>query len=75
MILIAVGEALQKIDRRTERSLLGQYPEVDWRAVMAMRNVLAHDYFGIDAQQVYDLCRHDIPRMIEAVRKMMDDLS
>lgn len=61
MILIATGEAIKQIDRRTKGELLKQYPEVDWDGVKGVRDVIAHGYFDVDAEQVFDICRTDIP--------------
>ena len=71
MTLIAVGEALKQIDRQTESRLLARYPQVDWTGVIGVRNVIAHGYFDIDVEQVYDICITDIPRLIETVRMMV----
>ena len=40
-----------------------------------MRDVIAHGYFDIDADEVFGICRDDIPVLIETVRKMIEDLS
>jgi len=71
MILIAVGEAFKQIDGKTGGSLLSSYPEVEWRGVIGVRNVIAHGYFDIDVEQVFDICQKDIPALIETVRKMI----
>jgi uncharacterized protein with HEPN domain len=74
MILLAVGEAFKKIDRKTEGKLLSRYPEVDWSGVKGVRNVIAHGYFDIDAEEVFSICLDDIPTLIETVRKMIKEL-
>ena len=74
MVLIAVGEAFRKIDRRTEGRLLARYPEVEWRGVIGVRNVIAHGYFDIDVDQVFDICAKDIPALIETVKIMIKDI-
>ncbi len=75
MILIAVGEAFKKIDRKTEGKLLARYPDVDWSGVKGVRDVIAHGYFDIDAEEVYNICLTDIPALIETVRKMIKELN
>ena len=74
MVLIAVGEAFRKIDRRTKGRLLARYPEVEWRGVIGVRNVIAHGYFDIDVDQVFDICQNDIPALIETVKIMIKDI-
>ncbi len=53
MMLIAVGENFKSIDRMTESNLLEQYPEVNWRGVKGVRDVISHQYFNIDAEEIY----------------------
>jgi uncharacterized protein with HEPN domain len=74
MLLIAVGEAFKAIDRKTE-GLLARYPEIDWAGVKGVRDVIAHGYFDIDAEEILGICQTDIPALIRTVRKMIDDLS
>lgn len=56
MVLIAVGEEFKKIDRDTEGKLFAQYPQVPWRGAMGLRDVLAHGYFQVDPEQLYNIC-------------------
>ena len=53
MMLIGVGETFKKIDAMTGHEWLKNYPEIAWRELIGMRDVLAHDYFGIDAEVVW----------------------
>ena len=74
MIIIAAGEAFKQIDRKTEGMLLSRYPEVDWSGVKGVRDVIAHGYFEIDVEEVFEICRTDVPALIDTVRKMIEDL-
>ncbi len=74
MILIAAGEELKSIDRVTEGRLLSRYPNVMWRGAMGVRDVLAHGYFQVNAEQLFDICRNDIPTLIDTIRTMIEDI-
>ena len=74
MILIAVGEAFKQIDRQTEGKLLVRYPEIEWSGVKGVRDVIAHGYFEIDAEEIFGICQTDIPALINTVRKMIEEL-
>lgn len=74
MILIAAGEEFKSIDRKTDGKLLIHYPNVKWRGLMGVRDVLAHGYFQVNAEQLYDICQNDIPALIETVRTMIADV-
>lgn len=43
--------------QRLSEALQARHPEVEWRKVAAFRNVLVHDYLGIDLERVWGLCR------------------
>jgi uncharacterized protein with HEPN domain len=74
MTLIAVGEELKTIDRKTEGQLLVRYPDVKWRGVMGVRDVLAHGYFQVNAEQLFDICEKDIPILIATINTMIQDI-
>jgi uncharacterized protein with HEPN domain len=40
-----------------------KYPDVDWRAMTGMRDILIHKYFGIDYDIVWDVISQAIPRL------------
>ena len=73
MILIAVGESFKQIDQKTNGELLPKYPDIDWRGVKGVRDVMAHRYFDIDAEQVFNICQSDIPQLTAVVRQMIQD--
>lgn len=75
MVLIAVGESFKQIDRRTEGRLLAQYPNVDWTGVKGVRDVIAHGYFDVDADEVFAICENDIPVLIDTVQAMISDVT
>ena len=74
MMLIAIGESFRKIDNETDGQWLCKYPEIDWRGVIGIRNVLAHDYFDIDAEEIYKICRRDVPQLLNTVQRMLSEI-
>ncbi len=73
MILIAAGEEIKNIDSKTDGQLLGRYPHIKWRGVMGVRDVLAHGYFQVNADQLFAICQNDIPALIQTVKSMIED--
>ena len=45
------------------------YPEVPWREMIGMRNQLVHGYWSIDADELWRTIQHDIPVLVEALRR------
>ncbi len=75
MLFIAVGEALKNIDKITGGELLAHYPEADWKGAIGFRDIIAHQYFDIDAEQVFWICTHDLQPLSTAIKKMIQELS
>ena len=45
MLLIAIGESIKGVDKLTNKGLLTQFPKVDWKGAMGIRDIIAHHYF------------------------------
>jgi uncharacterized protein with HEPN domain len=75
MVLIAVGETFKQVDRQTDGKLLARYPDVDWTGVKGVRDVIAHGYFDVDAEEVFAICQNDIPVLIDTVQAMIKDIA
>lgn len=68
MLIEAIGESVKKIDRKTDGLLLPLRPEIPWKLVMGMRDHIAHGYFDIDADVVFQTIKKHLPTLQEAVR-------
>jgi uncharacterized protein with HEPN domain len=75
MMLIAIGESLKNLDKLTNGELLARYTGVDWKGAKGARDIISHHYFDLDAEAVYGICQNDIPSLLAAVEKMIEDLS
>ena len=71
MLFIAIGDALKNIDKITNGALLSQYPEIDWKGAMGFRDIIAHHYFDIDAEQVFWICENELSPLSATVKKMI----
>ncbi len=74
MQLITMGESVKNLDKVTQGELLARYPQVEWKRVMGMRDVLSHHYFDLDAEVVYSVCESHIEELIQAIRRMLTEL-
>lgn len=64
-----VGEAARHIPAEVRQ----QYPEVGWSGIVALRNIIAHEYFGVDEEIVWDIVRTKVPALLEQVRHILRD--
>ncbi len=75
MLFIAIGESLKNIDKITAGTLLSNYPEIDWTGVKGFRDVIAHHYFDIDAEQVFWICKHNLEPLSVTIKKMIQEMA
>lgn len=66
MLIEAIGEGFRKVDDKTAKQLLPSRPEIPWRDVIGMRNHLAHGYFDINTDLVFDVIANDLSPLLEA---------
>ena len=74
MKLIAIGESVKKLDRLTNKDLLKNYPSVDWKGVMEMRDIIVHHYFEIDAEIVFQTIHDDLPLLRDVLLQVQGDV-
>jgi uncharacterized protein with HEPN domain len=74
MQLIAIGEALKNLDKITNDSLLPNYPQIDWKKVKGMRDIISHHYFDIDAEAIYTVCADHIKVFSQVIDKIGHDV-
>jgi uncharacterized protein with HEPN domain len=75
MLFIAIGESLKNIDKITAGTLLSKYPEIDWTGVKGFRDIIAHHYFDIDAEQVFWICKHNLGPLSVTIKKMIREMT
>jgi uncharacterized protein with HEPN domain len=63
-----IGEAAKNVPDRIMR----KYPFVEWKEAIGFRNVLIHDYFGIDLEAVWDTIKNNIPSLKTNVLQVLE---
>lgn len=74
MLIIAIGESLKNIDKITQKKLLLNYPEVDWRGAKGMRDIISHHYFDIDAEEIFYICENKMEHLVQTQQKIIKDV-
>jgi len=61
-----IGEAVSRVSIE----LTDQFPTVEWRKIKGLRNILVHEYFGIDAELIWQIVREDLPVFKKEIQKV-----
>lgn len=72
----AVLRNLQTMAESTQHlsdDLKTTYPEIEWDRIAAFRNVLVHDYLGIDVERVWDITQRDVPELKRAILALLEE--
>ena len=70
----AVLRNLQVIAESTQRlseAVKATQPDIEWRKITAFRNILVHDYLGIDLETIWDITQRDVPELKRAVETIL----
>ncbi len=65
---------LTELIQRVSDEVQVAYPQVDWRNIGAFRNVVVHDYLGIDLDQVWDIVENNLPGLKDHLKVILKDL-
>jgi uncharacterized protein with HEPN domain len=69
-LLEIVGEASNGITLETQE----RFPEVEWAVLKGIRNILVHEYFGIDYDIVWESITQNIPVLKDKIEKIFNEL-
>ena len=67
MLIEAIGESIKQVDKITDGKLLVKRPEIPWKDVIGIRNHIAHGYFDIDGDMVFDVVKNDLDSLLDAI--------
>lgn len=62
-----IGEAARALPEDLHTS----HPEVPWSLIIGMRNIVVHEYFGLDMREVWATVERDLPQLRSAIEKML----
>jgi uncharacterized protein with HEPN domain len=67
MNFVVIGEMIDKISDDLKR----KHPDIEWTKIKGFRNIVAHDYFGIDAEEVWQIVKNKIPSLKSDLKQLL----
>ena len=67
--LMIIGETVSRL-RQKHRSFLELHPDVSWQQMTGMRNRIAHGYFDIDYEIVWETTKHSLPDLVNRLDRI-----
>ena len=65
--LEVIGEAVKSVSDKIKK----QYPDIEWKKISALRNILAHEYFGVDNEILWDIIVNKLPELKRAINSAL----
>lgn len=75
MRIQVIGETIKAVDDKTKQSLLSKYPQVPWKKVIGLRNIISHEYANIDYDIIWVVIVKYLPSLAATVRLVKQELS
>ena len=68
--MLIIGEAASKVPVPVRR----KHPEVPWRSIVGLRNIVAHEYFAVQVPRIWQIIQENFPSLRAAVTRMLAEL-
>lgn len=65
-----IGEAVKNLPIGFKEN----YSEIDWKQIAGMRDILIHEYFGINLERVWETAKRDLPELKEKILKILKEI-
>ena len=65
-----IGEAVKHIPSNLRK----KYPDIEWKKIAGLRDILAHTYFGIDIEIVWDVVQSKLPEFKEQITLILSKI-
>jgi len=67
MNFVVIGESVKKLSTKVK----SDNPQIPWQKIKGFRNIVAHDYFGVDAEEVWQIVQQNIPELMVDIEEVL----
>lgn len=68
-LMLSIGEAAKNLPQ----DFIDQHEEIDWRGIKGMRDILAHRYFGLDIEIIWETVTTHLPAIILRIEQVLGE--
>ena len=68
MNFVVIGEMVSKLSNK----FISEHSEIEWWKIKGLRNIVAHDYFGVDAEEVWQIIHKHLYILEKYIRKIIN---
>ncbi len=68
MNFVAIGESINRLSDELKK----ENPQIPWKLIYALRNIIAHDYFGILAEEIWEIIENDLENFKKQILKLLN---
>ena len=69
-----IGETIKSIDDKTKGNLFSLYPEIPWKKIIGLRNIISHEYANIDYDIIWSVISQHLPALFDQIIEIKADL-
>lgn len=73
MLFMAIGENLKQVEKISGGILKNKSPDADWVGAIGFRDIIAHQYFQVDHEEVFSIIQNDLKSLLNAVEIFIND--
>lgn len=67
-------EIIAEASKKISPEIRSNFPDIPWRQIMAMRNKIIHEYFGVDLEAIWNVTQNDLPNLKEQILKIKESI-
>ena len=70
MNMVIIGEAVSRVSNELKE----KNKHIPWKRIKGFRNIVAHDYFGVDAEEVWQIIKNNLPELEGQIKEILKEL-